>query len=238
MSERVKIKPGAAPDRCETLWMLAYFSVYLATLFFTLESEAVHWITLVALPFGILVYLRRGSPGTIRLTLQSCGLARETSSHGLWWAIPVGIVLGALQLVVSQRRHEVWAILQTPSAIYLVPLSLLVMLFLAGFTEEFFFRGIIQSRLQRSLKSNLLAVIASSLLFAAYHIPYAYLNPNWPTHGDLPAAIGATLAQGGLIGLILGTVFVKSRGNLLACVIVHALIDTLAVLPQIKHMIG
>ena len=49
-----------------------------------------------------------------------------------------------------------------------------------------------------------------------------------------PEAISSAFSQGGIGGLILGAVYVKAKNNLLACIVVHALINTLPGMVMIK----
>jgi membrane protease YdiL (CAAX protease family) len=118
--------------------------------------------------------------------------------------------------------------------LWALPVAFLAMLLTAGFTEEFFFRGFLQTRLTALSGSRLVGLAASALLFGVYHVPYAYLHPNWPTHGDLGAAIGSAMGQGGIAGLLLGALYLVSRGNLLACVVLHAGVNAAWVMTMIK----
>jgi hypothetical protein len=65
-------------------------------------------------------------------------------------------------------------------------------------------------------------------------VPYAYLNPNWPTYGNLGAAFGSAMAQGGSGGLVLGTLYALSRGNLVGCVLLHSSINAIWFMAMIK----
>lgn len=77
--------------------------------------------------------------------------------------------------------------------------------------EEFFFRGILQTRLSQSMHSNLWSAVATAMRLGFYHLPYAYFNSRWPSHGDWGEAIASAFSQGGWGGLILGAVYVKSK---------------------------
>jgi membrane protease YdiL (CAAX protease family) len=212
----------------QALAVLAYFGLYLAWLFATLEGEMVHWLTLVALPFA-LVWLTAGPTGgesSLAVAFRSVGLARGNLATGLAWAAAAGLSLGGMQVLVSQRRVAVWEVIQAGSFVYLLPLTFALLLLTAAFTEEFFFRGVLQTRLARWSGSHLAAVALTSVLFGLYHLPYALLNPRWPSYGDPPAALAAAMGQGIVGGLILGFVFVRARGNLLAPILVHALINS------------
>ncbi len=222
-SERVEAKGG---------WVaLGYFAVYMAYLFWRPENEAMHWVTLVAAPFAIAwVSLRRGRsaggrPAGFRATLASLGLRRGNLTRGLGWALLVGAAITVFQAFGSGRAAEIQALFRSGRALWLLPLTFTLMLFLAGFTEEVFFRGFIQTRVEALTGSRWGAVIVVALLFGFYHLPYAYLNPAWPSHGDWGAAWVAAMGQGVPGGLILGALYVVSRGNLLACVVLHSLIN-------------
>jgi membrane protease YdiL (CAAX protease family) len=153
--------------------------LFLGYLFLALENEFLHWISLVVLPFAAIVLLQglRFGSWSARASFRSVGLKRENLTTGLWRAIALRLTLSGLQLVLSRTSGEILDLLSSGKALYLFPLSVVLMLFTAGTTEEFFFRGILQTRLQQLLRSNVLAVAISSVLFGAYHLPYAFLNP-------------------------------------------------------------
>ena len=78
---------------------------------------------------------------------------------------------------------------QSGQALWLYPLMLILMFLMAGFTEEFFFRGFLQTRVEVLTGSPWTAVAIVTVLFSVYHLPYAYFNPMWPS-----AAIGSRMA--------------------------------------------
>ena len=225
--------------RDSTAWpaiaALVYFFAYLAYLFTHIENEVEHYRSIVLLPF-LLIYITQAWQGERRFAaaLASVGLRRGNLRRGLLVAVLVGLGLSALQLVASNRIAAIWELLVTGRAAYLFPLALTFMLIGPGFTEEFFFRGVIQTRLARWFGAHWPAILVTSALFGLYHVPYAYLNPSWPSHGDLPRAFTAAMVQGGIGGLIVGTVYAKSRQNLLAPILVHALINTVPGMTSIK----
>jgi membrane protease YdiL (CAAX protease family) len=212
----------------QALAALAYYGLYLAWLFATLEGEMAHWLTLVALPLALIWLAARPAAGENRLAVafRSVGLARGNLATGLAWAATAGLALSVLQVLVSQRRLVVWELIQAGSFVYLLPLTFALLLLTAAFTEEFFFRGVLQTRLARWTGSHPAAVVLTSLLFGLYHLPYALLNPRWPSYGDPAAAFASAMGQGVVGGVILGFVFVRARGNLLAPVVMHALINS------------
>ncbi|MGD8279125.1 MAG: CPBP family intramembrane metalloprotease [Gemmatimonadota bacterium] len=205
-------------------WLaLAYYLAYLAYLFRRPENELVHWFSMVLVPLVIAgLALPRGRR-VLREALASVGLRRGNLRKGIGWAVLAGGVITVFQVFAGGRADAIQALFRSGRALWLFPFAFAVMLELAGFTEEFLFRGFIQTRLEPLLRSRWAAVLVTALLFGVYHLPYAYLNPQWPSHGDWGAAWLAALGNGVPGGLLLGALYVFSRGNLLACVVLHAL---------------
>jgi membrane protease YdiL (CAAX protease family) len=228
-----------ATDSAPAIAALAYFLAYLAYLFTHIENEVEHWRSIVLLPL-LLIYAVQAWQGDRRLApaIASVGLRRGNLRAGLWGALLLGAGLSVLQLFLSNRAAAIWDLLVTGRAFYLFPLTLAFMLVGPAFTEEFFFRGVVQSRLTRWFGSPWPAILVTSALFGLYHVPYAYLNPHWPSHGDLPAAFTAAMVQAGVGGLILGAVYAISRQNLLAPMLTHALINALPGMTAIKFGSG
>lgn len=224
--------------RIEAFLSLLYFLFYFGYLFFNLESEFGHWVSMVILPTTLLFLYHRKRGLVFGDTLASVGLERGKLWRGVLWAAVLGLLLSVLQVYFSARSAQMWALITTGEVLYLFPLAFLLLMFTAGFTEEFFFRGVVQTRLGVALGSRLWALLLTSALFGAYHLPYAYLHPQWPSHGDFGAALGSSMGQGIMGGLILGAVYEWSGRNLIASVIVHALIDTLPAMTLINFNIG
>lgn len=230
----------------QILAVVLYFAAYLAYQF-TLgpEGEAAHWISLVLLPFLGLYIVRRRSAcdHPLERTIASVGIRRGRLTDGLLWAVPLGLSLSVAQLWMSRNGAQFLEIAATARILWALPLAFLFLLVTAAFTEEFFFRGIVQARLERWLGTRsgvpewlatTAAVLGATCAFAVYHLPYAYLSPNWPSHGDIGEAVRLAATDGTLGGLILGVVFVGARGNLVAAVLVHALIDLLPAVTMIR----
>jgi len=215
---------------------LGYFVVYMGYQFWRPESDAMHWVSLVVIPLALITLLEPGPGGKKSLTaaLASVGLRRGSLTTGLKWAIPLGLLISALAALASRHRTEVWDVLASARALYMLPAAFLLLLLTAAFTEELFFRGVLQTRLTDWTKSRIAGVLITAVLFGIYHIPYAFLNPSWPSYGDLGAATTVALWEGGLGGLILGTVFVFAKRNLVVPILVHALINLLPALALIR----
>lgn len=215
--------PVTGITRREAWVALGYLAFYLAYLTATLESELLHWATLVVLPLLLVRLLRPPEARGVAAVLASFGIRRGNLWRGVGWAALAALAIGVFQgLGGSSHAQEIRDVVRSGRVLWAFPLAFLAMLLTAGFTEEFFFRGFLQTRLTALSGSRVVGLVGSAVLFGAYHVPYAYLHPNWPSHGDLGAAVGSAMGQGGIAGLILGALYLVSRGNLFACVVLHA----------------
>lgn len=217
--------PADSVTRRDGWIALAWFAAYFAWLFWSLESEFMHWLTMVAVPFAIALISLPSTRRGIGNALASCGLRRGNLRQGLGWALLAGLLVTVFQTFWGGRADAIQELIRNGRALFLFPFTFLFMMLTAGFTEEFLFRGFLQTRLEKLVRSRWLAVIPASLLFGIYHLPYAYLNQRWPSYGDLGDAWIAALGNGVPGGLLLGALYVVSRGNLLACAVLHSLIN-------------
>lgn len=220
----------------ESVAALAYFALYLAFSFWSPGSEMRNYLTLVAGPLLLVVLLRTKDPLNRRAApvLASFGLRRGNLRTGLLWALVLGLLFGLFQLTQRRAGPELWELIRSGKALYLFPLAAAFGLLTAGLTEEFFFRGFLQTRVEKLTGSPWIAVLLVTVAFGLYHVPFAYLNPNWPTAGDFPAALQLGMVEGGLGGIILGVVYVLWKRNLLACIVLHAMIDAVPIMTMIK----
>jgi membrane protease YdiL (CAAX protease family) len=224
---------AALPGRRESWAALVYFALYMAYLFAAPESELLHWLSLVAIPLVIVIALRSGNR-SLPAILASFGSRRGNLGKGVGWALLLGAAFGVVQIFLSGNSAEVQEAILTGRALYLLPLGFVLMMLLAGFTEEFFFRGFLQTRVEALFGSKWLAVLIVALLFGVYHLPYAYFNPNWPSAGDWSAAWVAALGNGVPGGLVLGTLYVKSNRNLVPCIVLHSMIGAFPAMTLLK----
>ncbi|HSM61475.1 MAG TPA: CPBP family intramembrane glutamic endopeptidase, partial [Longimicrobiales bacterium] len=177
-------------------------------------------------------------PGRVRRGLASLGLARGNALRGVGLTAALALAVCLFQLFNSRYAESIAALLASARALVVLPLAFAFLLVTAALTEEVFFRGYLQTRLERLTGSPIVGLLAASVLFGVYHLPYAYLNPRWPSHGDWSEALSASLGQGVPGGLILGGLFLYSRRNLVAPILLHAAIDLLPASTMIKISAG
>jgi membrane protease YdiL (CAAX protease family) len=208
-------------------WVLGYFGLYFTYLWLARESELWHWVSLVALPWTVLWLLARRRESGLRLREvgRRLGLAWPRSSRGMGLALALVVAVQGIQLLNHSQREEIASVFSSAEGLRIVPAAFLFGLATAGFTEEFFFRGILQRALSIRFGSQGYGILGASALFALYHVPYAYLNPSWPSAGDLPRAFLLAGTNGFAGGVILGLVFARARMSLVPCILVHAAVD-------------
>jgi membrane protease YdiL (CAAX protease family) len=215
--------PGKETSRRQAAFVAGYFALYLAYLFVNPEGEFLHWLTLVLLPLIALATI--GPDRHPRSLLRSIGLDSSRTTQGLGLTLLLGAAFQVLQFLNVRQRDEFLTLLDQPLGFLLPVGGLLLLLGTVATTEEVFFRGIMQNRLAAVWRSQWLALVVTTVAFALYHVPYAYLKPSWPSAGDLPAAMQLAATNGVIGGLALGVVYWRSNGNLVAAIVLHALID-------------
>jgi membrane protease YdiL (CAAX protease family) len=160
--------PVTGLTRREAWWALGYVAVYLAYLTVALESE------LVVLPMVLVRFLRPPRTRGVASILVSFGLQRGNLWRGVGWAALATLAIGVFQgMGGSSHAEEIRDVVRSGRVLWALPVAFLAMLLTAGFTEEFFFRGFLQTRLTALSGSRLVGLVASALLFGMYHMPYA-----------------------------------------------------------------
>lgn len=234
-----QVKPRSisiVAPRKEALFACTYLVLWFvfAWNFGGLVNDVTHWLTLVALPVGFLYILhrRQGDEGGFRQTLRSIGITRENLGASLRLALLVGLISAPVVVWGSAKQRELWEIIVSGRVLYLFPLAFIFMLLLPGFTEEVFFRGILQSRLVTVLGSELRGLLLATFLFSLYHLPYAYHLEGWPSYGNLPWAVSQVFIEG-LAGLLIGVLWLRTR-NLFAGVFLHSFLNAFVGMTMIK----
>lgn len=159
-----------------------------------------------ALLLGILYSWRRGLLGRLyhRPRLKPRSIAGLIAL-----AVAVMLVSGMILKPGTQRTERLieMCLLQNPAI--MIPVALIV----APATEELFFRGLIQMRLQERI-GRLPALLAASLLFYAAHIP----------------ALGPVKAIGVFVeALVLGTPILLGD-SLWTCMMLHASVNLVGII--------
>ncbi|OGU56475.1 MAG: hypothetical protein A2V66_05765 [Ignavibacteria bacterium RBG_13_36_8] len=210
----------------EIILILFYLLAFIICLFIFPDLEYVQWITLVIVPFTLLFFLQRKNLLTpsFKLSLALFGLKRNNISNGIIGSMLLGLVICIIQYVFIFRNIVTFNILESLQVFLILPIAFLLLIFLGAFTEEFFFRGIIQTRIVRIIRSKTIGVVFTALLYAVFRIvPHPFtLEPSILPFFD--SQILSSFLEGLTIGILLGHVYVKSDENLISAVLLNAFI--------------
>jgi membrane protease YdiL (CAAX protease family) len=204
--------------------ILAYSLLYIGYLFIHLEGEITHWVSLVGIPSISLAYVL-GRPKRTMAWMpvwRIVGIRRAGSVRALACGGLVGGGMTVLQLF-GRQSDSARMLFGSISGWGWLALGLLLMCVTAAATEEYFFRGVIQGFLSHSHMPSWTAAAVATVLFVAYHVPYAYGSPRWASHGNLTAATAAAVTDAFLVGALLSAAYVASRRHLLGPWVAHAL---------------
>ena len=194
-----------APDAYLPLWSpLVAWLQELGAQWFGNITYVANPVTYVALP--LLALLLAGA------RLPNLGFRRGSDIRRvllLWCAMP--LVFFAYALLGGQL---------TPARL----MGRFITNFLAnGFSEEFLFRGALQTQLHR-LTTPGWALVIQALVFGAWHLGLGYTTTG---HSGLLPALATVIVHQALVGLAYGVIFERTR-NLLAPSIVHFVVDSMS----------
>jgi len=144
-----------------------------------------------------------------------------------------GWIKGAALIVLGfllNARHLSGILDQLPEfadANLRLALGIVLPFFIAGLPEELFFRGYLQTRLER-LWNAPVAILASAVLFTAWHLPSRYFLASGieGNAGDLTSLLLGTGVPVFLVSLFFGWHWARYR-NLPLLILVHWAIDIL-----------
>jgi len=136
--------------------------------------------------------------------------------------LSLNLLQGRFDLVVEGAKHFSGGEL----AIRLAA-GLILPFFIAGFPEEFVYRGILQTRLEK-VGGRLAAVVISVTLFTAWHLPTRFLLAQGVegSAGDLASVVLGTGVPVAIVGLVFALLWDRYR-NLPALIAAHWGVDVL-----------
>jgi membrane protease YdiL (CAAX protease family) len=156
-------------------------------------------------------------------SLPDLGLTwQKRSTNMVIFALVFGVVSGVVAFWTGRTVLGI----QTPSVG-----ALLLLIYNNAFIEEFFYRGVIQNRLERVTHQRL-AVLIGALLFATTHVLLDIQTRGVAGEGGWSGVLYALLMQT-LGGCLLGLIFIKTR-TLWPGVVCHYLVNWL---PSILSLI-
>jgi len=209
---------------------LFWLAIYIALVALTakgmlpLVNEFSNWLWLVVIP---LAAVKISNKATVKETLGIVGLCGEATKQP--WKKKTALMclmLAPFLIWAAHARFNITfgSIMESPATLLLFPVMFLLMMLTAGSTEEIFFRGIVQRNIYNAAKSQVIAVLASALLFALFHFPWAYFS--WPhTQGNALLSAANIMTEQFVSGVFLGIVFIRSS-NLWTVIVLHSFINS------------
>lgn len=157
-------------------------------------------------------------------------------------ALGMSVLLLAFQALLGRGLSDI-ASAHLPASLlwYGIPLTFIWLALEAGVVEEFFFRGLLQTRLSAVLRSELGAIVVMSVIFGLAHAPGLYLRTGLtqeglPPHPSLLMAVGYSIVITSVAGFFLGVLWARTR-NFAVVVVVHAMGDLLPnIIPTLRSL--
>jgi membrane protease YdiL (CAAX protease family) len=207
------------------LWLVVFmvFGKYLLANKF-LSVGIGFWGLLVVLP---LLYLLKKGYG-----LSDFGLTKKHFLKNVKVSLLACVVVGGLLLLITPGgKFILSSSLSFEKLIISFVISFGYSLVFAAFFEEFFFRGILQTRLTQYFNSGIKGILITSIIFGLYHLPFQYYNVG-AENADLVHSFSNVLKEHMISAPIFGILWYRTR-SLMAPITLHALIDAISLLPQI-----
>lgn len=143
-------------------------------------------------------------------TSKDLGFTKPISRSVMIFTLAVFAIIGVLQFIDPGFK---------PLPVWLVLMSL----YQPALTEEFFFRGVIQGKLERALGQNK-AWFYSGILFGLLHTSVNFFGQQWYKYGENILNVVFLLVLQTVAGWVFGIMYMKSR-SLLPSYIAHYFAD-------------
>jgi len=186
-------------------------------------NEFFNWILIVLIPVAIVKISNKSS---LKETLKMIGFRSSSEPRWKMKTFLMCLILLPFLILMAVARFSITFTSFTDNILMLLvfPFAFILMLFTAGTTEEIFYRGIIQRNVYNATKSQIVAVLCSSLAFAVFHISFAYFL--WPhTQGIFLSSITGVMVEQFVAGVMLGIVYARAN-NLWVPIALHSLINS------------
>ncbi len=155
--------------------------------------------------------------------------------------IAMAVLLVLLQAAVgSGFRRMAESGVAASRLLIVAPLALVWLSLEAGLVEEYFFRAVLQTRLERALASPAGGIVVSALVFGLIHAPGMYLrtastNEALGSHPSLLLVVGYAIVVLSPTGLFFGVLWSRTR-SLTLIVALHGVADLVPdLLPFARH---
>ncbi len=207
--------------------LIIYTFLYLGGIFFVhiLGGSVSYWLVQFLIP---VLLIKIGKERIQALNFEWRNIFRD-----FWIVMVAALVIVPVLLFNVRDTEEILKIAKSWKILVYFPVSVLYMFLVAGFWEEFFFRGVILRSLLRLSENISFSIFVSSLLFAVYHFPMRYFNTRSPYFHDLWGSLAATINEQFIMGLFLGFVVYKSK-NVWHGIWLHSMLNGISFVYQLS----
>jgi membrane protease YdiL (CAAX protease family) len=211
-----------------TAWLLlGYVVLYLVAIFFIhlLAASIVLWLVQFTIPL-IIIKIRKQP-------LSSIGFSFKAIFKKAWIWLLACAGMTPFFVFAVRDSEMILPMISTGTFFIYLPLSVLSMLAMVTFCEEFFFRGAVLFAGLPIFRQPAWAVAISAILFAAYHLPMRYFNERSPFFQDLKGALGTVFSEHLIMGALLAFVVIRTR-NVWHAIWIHAFFNGLSSVYQLS----
>lgn len=215
------------------IWFWFYFVLAMINHALKLDmvNEITNWLLFVLIPLLAAAHIRKEKWKEV---LKDIGIKRFDRKTGIQTLLVCVIYIGVIFLIFNLGEETQLFFANMPKIMASLPLFMGLMILTAGFTEEFFFRGILLRSLLNVWKRPYIAILITGILFALYHFPFAYFL--WEESAGSIVNSFKIITEHVVAGYMLGLIYYKSNKNLWSSIILHSL--TNAVIMAIGVAIG
>lgn len=217
------------------LWYIGYFVFGILTPKgeHMILGDAQVFVFLFVLPIFLLLLLHMPFSSFVDF-MKSTGFSFVGFKKGFMMSL-IAFPIPVIVLFADNSKRVVFLkLLSSPiKAIAAFFICFIMATLFAGLPEEFFFRGLLQSRLSKVFHSGWAGIFIASLLFGLYHFPSLYLNPVELSSGNVMMAFSSAVTEQAFAGLLFGYLFEKTR-NLPSCIFLHGFIDAFFMIQTLK----
>lgn len=199
-------------------WMLLCFILATVSSKFEIKilNKVVNWLLLAGFPFLIISGFEKEKAIN---NLKEIGFKR--ADHKTVFRMLLICFLSVILLAFCLGKETPPSFKSISEMLKRFPISLCLTVIAEAFTEEFFFRGILQRCLCKSLKRPYIAILLSSAIFGLYHFPFAY--DLWDhTAGSIINVLKTVVTEQAVFGCAYGLLYYKSNQNLWSSIGLHA----------------
>lgn len=216
-------------------WLLLCFILATVSGKFEIKilKKVTNWILLAGFPFLIISGFEKEKAIS---NLKEIGFKRADKKTAFKTLLIFFLYTAAILIAFCLGKETPSGFKSIPEMPKRFPISVCLTVIAEAFTEEFFFRGILQRYLCKSLKRPYIAILLSGAIFGLYRFPIAY--DLWDhTAGSIMDVFKTAVAEQAVFGCAYGLLYDKSNRNLWSSIGLHAFSNASFLLLGYAHIL-